>query len=256
MLALPLSLFLATACQTAPATKPGVSSPVAVAGGDPFPAPSGKISVSVGPGEDMKLEKLLDEFSKVTGITFLVAPETRMVLQKSTTGLNRSIDIPASEVYPVVETILIQNDLALVPLHENEPRLASVCSLTQNRGSNLRNAAVTIPASALPVYARHPAVLVTTVLDLPHTDVRTISNSMRTMFTDANTQQIIPVGNSNSLILTGFGTTISGMSRMLQEVEETAKRDMAEDEKRRTDQDTRRAPPPPGQAPAKDEKPK
>ena len=41
------------------------------------------------------------------------------------------------------------------------------------------------------------------VLNLPNTDVRTLTNSMRAMLTDANTQSIIPVGNSNSLILTG-----------------------------------------------------
>jgi len=256
MLALPLPLLLATACQTAAAQKPGASVQILASAVDPFPPASGKISVSVGPGEDMKLEKLLDEFSKTTGLTFLVPPETRMILQKTTTGLNRSVDIPATEVYPIVETILLQSDLTLVPLHAGEPHLASVCSLAAGPRGSLRNAAVSVPAAQIAVFARHPAVLVTTVVDLPHTDVRTLSNSLRTMFTDANTQQIIPVGNSNSLIITGFGANVASIVQMLQEVDETAKRQMAEDEKRRTDQDTRRAPPPPGQAPAKDEKPK
>ncbi len=250
MFAVPPSLWLTAACQLAPAQKSAVSNQVPAPAGYPFPAPSGKIAVTVGPGEEMKLEKLLDECTKVTGLSFLVDPETRAMLKGTATGLNRNVDIPASEVYPVVEAILFQNDLVLVPLHDTEPRMASVFSLTQReRRSGLRNAAVSIPAKDVSVYARHPAILVTTIVDLPHTDARTLSNSMRAMFTDANTQQIIPVGNSNSLILTGFGPSVANIVRMLQEVDETNKRDMAE-------QDARRTQPPPAQAPAKEEKPK
>ena len=53
--------------------------------------------------------------------------------------------------------------------------------------------------------------------------MRTLSNSMRTMFTDANTQQIIPVGNSNSLIITGFGSNVASIVKMLRFVDDAAK---------------------------------
>jgi general secretion pathway protein D len=46
---------------------------------------------------------------------------------------------------------------------------------------------------------------------------------MRTMFTDQNTQQIIPVGNSNSLIITGFGSIVASIVRMLKLVDEASK---------------------------------
>jgi hypothetical protein len=240
-----LSPLLAAGCLLNPQQKPAAQIPAVTSGADLFPQPTTAISIAVGPGEDMKLEKLLDEFSKSTGLTLLIGPETRAVLQRSTTGLNRSVDIPASEVYPVVETILISNELVLLPMHDREPRIASVASLREGRGV-LRNAAVFVLAKDITAYARHPAVLVSTVVDLPHTDVRTLSNSMRTMFTDANTQQIIPVGNSNSLILTGFGTNIASIVRMLQEVDEVAKRDMAEQGESKAQ----------SSAPAKEEKPK
>jgi hypothetical protein len=41
--------------------------------------------------------------------------------------------------------------------------------------------------------------------------VRQISNSMRTMITDANTMQMLPAGNSTSMVLTGFGPYLAGM---------------------------------------------
>jgi hypothetical protein len=65
---------------------------------------------------------------------------------------------------------------------------------------------------------------VTTILDLPNTDVRNLSNSVRTMFTDANTQQIIPVGTSDSLIVTGFGSQVAAVVEMLRLVDEAARR--------------------------------
>ena len=57
-------------------------------------------------------------------------------------------------------------------------------------------------------YQDQPATLITTVVTLPNTDVRQVSNSMRTMITDANTQQMLPAGNSSSMVLVGFGDTI------------------------------------------------
>lgn len=245
--------LLASACASTPLLKTGI--PAQVASSDPFPAATAGIPIQVGPGEDMKLEKLLDEFSRVTEMAFLIGPETKAILQRSSTGLNRSIEIPAGEVYPVVETILSRNGFVLTLVHDREPRLASVFAMSQG-GSDLRNWAIPVSAKDIALYARHPAFLVTTVIDLPHIDVRTLSNSMRTMFTDANTQQIIPAGNSNSLILTGCGGTVASIVRMLQEVERVAERDAAQAEKRRASEDQRPSPPSPQpQAKEKEEKP-
>ena len=64
--------------------------------------------------------------------------------------------------------------------------------------------------------------MITTMVTLPNTDVRTLSNSMRAMVTDPNTMQVIPVGNSNSLIVTGFGSNVAALVRMLQLVDEAS----------------------------------
>ena len=68
---------------------------------------------------------------------------------------------------------------------------------------NLRRDAAFVASTELARWADHPAFLIRTQLVLPGIDVRTLSNSLRQMFTDAQTQQIIPVGNSDGLILTG-----------------------------------------------------
>ena len=81
-----------------------------------------------------------------------------------------------------------------------------------------------MPVKDIGLYARHPAVLITTMIELPSTDVRTISNSMRGLLSDTITQQIIPVGNTNSLVLGGSGASIANLVTVLRECDEGAKR--------------------------------
>jgi hypothetical protein len=72
------------------------------------------------------------------------------------------------------------------------------------------------------------------------------------MFTDANTQQVIPIGNTNALIITGLGGQVAAWSRMLLAADEISRRAMEEDEKRAATRKTSEPKP----APADAEKPK
>lgn len=171
--------------------------------------------------DPQKLANLLDEFSRVTGIALQITKDTRSSLLTVPTGLNSTIVVPPSEVYRIVETLLAANDFALVHLSDTEPRIWSVQSLQGQGGrvSQLRNNAVHVQESELGAWMAHPATLITTTISLPNTDVRTLSNSLRTLFTDANTQQIIPVGSSG-LFITGFASNVNSLVRMLRSVDE------------------------------------
>jgi len=225
-----LLLSLATSC----AAPKSSAATIPVPDNDLFPEPKSGISIRLEPGKDMKLDELLAEFSKATGLHLVITKEVASILKQTPTGLTDSLEIPKGEVYPVVESLLIQNEVLLMPLTDHEPRLVAVGSMQMSgqRGGSLRNSAIFVPVEAIPAYARHPAILVTTVINLAYTDVRTLSNSMRTMFTDANTQQIIPVGNSNGLILTGFGPSVASIVAMLKSVDDAARRDAEEAEKK------------------------
>jgi general secretion pathway protein D len=91
------------------------------------------------------------------------------------------------------------------------------------KGNPRKDARQVMPAD-IEQYADQPATLITTVIDLPNTDVRTLSNSLRQMFSDQQTQQIIPVGNSNSLIITGFGSDVASIVKMLKFVDDASAR--------------------------------
>jgi type II secretory pathway component GspD/PulD (secretin) len=213
----------ASAAESSPRSlEPAGTAPVA----DPFPTPSAGLKIQIAPGEEMSLEKLLDEFSRVTGQNLLITEQTCQALKASPTGLNRSVDVPASEVYAFVESVLTHNQHVFEVLSDHEPRLLAVHNVAQLRDSNrsLSDLAQYVPAKDIGLYARHPAVLVTTMVELPSTDVRMLSNSLRTMLSDTITQQIIPVGNTNSLVLGGSGASVANLVTVLRECDEGARR--------------------------------
>jgi hypothetical protein len=219
----------AAGCASASAARPvqfALAPAASNAAADPFPTPSSGLKIQIAPGEEMSLEKLLDEFSRVTGQTLLITQDTCQALKSSPTGLNRSIDVPASEVYAFVENVLAHNLHVLEVLSDHEPRLLAVHNLQNLRNSNrpLSDLAQYVPVKDIGLYARHPAVLITTMIELPSTDVRHISNSLRTLLSDTITQQIIPVGNTNALVLGGSGTAVANLVTVLRECDEGAKR--------------------------------
>jgi hypothetical protein len=52
----------------------------------------------------------------------------------------------------------------------------------------------------------------------PGADVRTLSNSLRQLFSDQQTQQVIPAGNTDGLILTGFGSEVASIASTFGEI--------------------------------------
>jgi general secretion pathway protein D len=93
--------------------------------------------------------------------------------------------------------------------------------MSGNKGATLKKDAVYVAPEELDRYADQPAVLIHTVVDLPHVDARQLSTSLRQMFPDQQTQSILPVSGT-SLILTGFGSDVAAMVRMLKFVDEAA----------------------------------
>jgi hypothetical protein len=223
------AFVLAVGCASARAARtaaPAVDPVTSTAASDPFPTPSAGLKIQIAPGDEMSLEKLLDEFSRVTGQNLLITENTCQALKASPTGLNRSVDVPAGEVYSFVENILAHNQHVLQVLSGHEPRLLAVHNLAQTRNSNrsLSDLAQYVPVKDIGLYARHPAVLITTMIELPSTDVRALSNSLRGMLTDQITQQIIPVGNTNALVLGGSGAAVANLVTVLRECDEGARR--------------------------------
>ena len=80
------------------------------------------------------------------------------------------------------------------------------------RGAQSRADGILVDEEDLPQYAAQPATRITTVINLPNTDVRNLANNLRTLMPDQTFGQMLAAGNSNAIILTGYGSTVAAPS--------------------------------------------
>lgn len=217
-LALVSFLPLTLACQSAYAA-PG--------GANPKPPPAGLLPPAKGPIElqvegqvGPNLALALERLSAATGVHFTAHEHVRQQLASTDCGLLTSVSVPAAEAWVWVESLLQHEGFVLGILSADAPQLVAVYPLVPQGGRPFFPAYHTVPVSQIEALAEHPAVLVSTTLELPHTDVRQLGNSLRGLTTDPTGQQtVVPVGNSNSVILTGTGRGVLQLVTMLREVE-------------------------------------
>lgn len=189
---------------------------------DMFPAPSGPMTLVTGDAENpLTFADLVKQYGELTGQHFVVSDDTQGVLHASL-NLDRTMTVPAEEVQSVFEQLLSQGDFVLKPLTTKGTRIMSLMSLGTAARANLRSDAIFLDPSELHLASQHPALLFTTNITLPNLDVRQVSNSLRTMITDANTQQLLPAGNSDSMIIVGFGDQVAGLARTLRTMDDAA----------------------------------
>ncbi|MDA1264785.1 MAG: hypothetical protein O2816_06880, partial [Planctomycetota bacterium] len=188
-----------------------------------FPAASEGLVIHFPADEEgPSLEVVARTYGDLTSQSVIYTDETRTFLSSVRLSMNGPLEIPADRVQATIEALLASYDFMLVPLTSAAPRLVEIVSMRTGARSSIRQHAVFVDAEHLDLAAEHPAVLCTTVLNLPHTDVRQLSNSIRALITDPNTQQMVPAGNSNTLILVATGAELARLARMLQAVDDAS----------------------------------
>jgi hypothetical protein len=209
--------------------------PHAVTTVDLFPPATAGITIQADPLFDpstsMSLEDLVLGLERVTGVHFLIAADTANILSKRPTGLTHTLEVPADRVWNVAEAILFANGFVLSFVSDEEPKLLSIQSQQSNQPQALRMRARYVPREDLRAWAGHPAFLVQTAICLDSMDVRTLANSIRTMFPDANTQHTLPGGDSNSLILVGFAHQVASFADMLDQINDGKRKRLAQEAK-------------------------
>ena len=185
----------------------------------PFPTPSAGMTIEGREGaEPIMLEGLLLEFGERTGEHLIWTDDTGSVLEAVRVALDRQLVIPAEELYSVVESILVTNRFVLVDLGREEPRMMAVYSLDSPARAHLLGHATYVSAEDLPLYADHPAILISTVVRLPRMNVVTLEKAMRRMIADPTTMRLVPAPATNQLILTGPGADVVQLAAMLREL--------------------------------------
>ena len=176
-----------------------------------------------GDGEEgMTLAKLVRACEQVTEITFTYTDETNTFLTSAQVRLIGTKTVPKDEFYNFFQILMVIHDFVCTEVGADPISIIEITSLQTGGRNTIRKDSVFVEPEDLDRYADQPATLITTVVSLPNTDVRQLSNSMRTMITDTNTQQMLPAGNTNSMVLVGFGSNVVALARMLKIVDEAS----------------------------------
>lgn len=226
--ALPLA-FLAPA--PAAASPLVVQDQPAAGSDDPVPPIQGDgddfiLTFSEDPEAALSLEDFVKTCQEATGLNFVVPPDSEGPLSTGTVRMFGQKRIPKRDFYSFFQIIMFINDFACIEVGAGPLRVIVVQQLSaaQGRtGTNIKQRAEYVLPADLSSYADEPATLITTILTLKHIDVRQLTNNLRGLFSDTVTQNMLPVGNSDSLVLTGFGSSIWSVVQLLRLVDEEAK---------------------------------
>ena len=185
-----------------------------------FPEPTEGFTIPADDSERWTVDELLREYGRVTKQQFLFDEDTQALLRTAHVPVLSDFRVVPEHVHSVVESILTENDFVLAVKRTRAPRLVSVSSLNSSRRHNVRTNALYVPSEQLSDWRDHPAYLIHTVITLDSLDVRALATSVRPMIPDANTQSVLPIGNSNSLILTGLAHQVVQMADILKRADE------------------------------------
>lgn len=229
LLALALSLP-AVAVEGAPL--PLAASPCVATPDDLFPAPSGPLEILLDDqGDGPSFMKLVRRYGELTGQHVVFRADTKQALEEAKVQLDRPLVAEVGEVQRTFEVLLRQGDFSLEIESESAPRILRIRSLQTAERGDIRSTCRLISMEQIDVARRHPALLFSVTIDMPNNDTRQLSNSLRSLITDSNTCQMLPVGNSQSVIVSGFGDWLYEQAKTLRSIEEAAARRRAERER-------------------------
>ncbi|MFT7676505.1 MAG: general secretion pathway protein D [Planctomycetota bacterium] len=221
--ALSLALLLAPAVHpTAPARQDTEQPPAIQVQGDNYILNFADVTRGGDEG-GMSLAAFVAACQQVTKHNFHYSEETASFLDKQKVRLLGTKVIPKDKFYSFFQIIMIMNQFVCTEIGPKGISVIQIDNLNTGNRTTLRSNSVLVDPENLQEYAAQPATLITTVINLPNTDVRQLSNSMRTMITDANTQQMLPAGATSAMVLTGFGSNVVALARMLRIVDDASR---------------------------------
>lgn len=172
--------------------------------------------------DGMTLEQFVKICQQRTDINFTYSTDTGSLLQGMKVRMFGSKVVQKDDFYSFFQIIMIINRFVCTRIGPEDLSVVVVASLDSPARASIKQDAIYIGPEEIEGYANQPATLVQTVLHLPNMDVRTMGASMRQLVVDPNTMQLIPIPESNSIILTGFGSNVASLTKMLMLINEVS----------------------------------
>lgn len=136
--------------------------------------------------------------------------------------------IPKSEFYEFYQILMFIHGFTITKVGPDHLAVYLIQTLTPTKapGSALKDDAIYVEPTDLDKFVDQVATQIMTVLHLPNTDVRTLGNSLRGLTGNDQTGTIMPVANTNSVVLRGFAPSVVAIARILSLVDDLAGRDI------------------------------
>ncbi|MEO0652093.1 MAG: hypothetical protein AAFZ65_15575 [Planctomycetota bacterium] len=208
----PLVLFV-------PALVPSAQPTPAVDSFQLHPMPSEPVAI---PATGMNLWGLLEGLEADTGTHFVVDKGIRDYLEDEELLLARPMEVPAAARWSAAETFLAEAGGFFEELRASGPRMIAIRMVDDSNSrshSSLVRRPRFVPSEHLDAVAEYPASMVETNLFLEHTDVRNLSNSLRSLLANTDHLVMVPGGNSSSLVLRGTGARVAELAQMLRAID-------------------------------------
>lgn len=138
--------------------------------------------------------------------------------------------IPKTEFYEFYQILMFINGFTITKVGPDHLAVYLIQSLAGQPGARgtgtLKDEAIYVLPDELDRYADQVATQIITVLHLPNYDVRTLQSTLRPLMpNDQSGSGIMPVGNTQSVVLRGFAPNIVALARILRLVDQEAARD-------------------------------
>ncbi|MEO6709545.1 MAG: secretin N-terminal domain-containing protein, partial [Planctomycetota bacterium] len=180
--------------------------------------------------EGCDLESLTKICQQTTGINFTYDEATQQKLVKTKVKIFGQKRFPKAEFYSFYQIILFINGYVCTKVGPDMLSVVVIQDVNQPNqpGKNaLKGESIYVLPDELDKYQGQVATQIITVLHLPHTDVRSLGNSLRILSPDTQTGGVIPVGTTNSVILQGFASNVTSLARILKLVDAESANDAA-----------------------------
>jgi hypothetical protein len=214
-------MHVLTLCSTALCAALLTATPALVETPDILPAAKAGFTIDVKGDSEPSLLDIVGEYQRVTGLNLVIAKDVRDGLSKAETGLRQSLVVPQEKVHTLVETFLAQGGYCTALLHPSDPVLVAVKKM---QGTSISANAVYVDAEKLASVAKHPALLCWTVFDLDALEVGEITNRLQAQWEETDFHIVIAFGSSHRVLLMGKGSDVTTRSRVLQDLNESARR--------------------------------
>lgn len=199
------SVLLLSSCTRAPAPAPAQGLAAR------FPAPDRPWTIDVQDGR-AKLVDLVKSFEEASGerITFSDAVGKQLAAKRI--GLTATTRVAPEQVYSWFESLIANEGYRVAVTAQTGPRVLVLWSNASFEPSGEKTP-LHVEVDELAELDRHPALYVQTVLDVTPLEARTLQNSLRAL--GGRVDNLVGVGESNSVILLGSGAEVAGMVRLL-----------------------------------------